>query len=170
MIGLIINHDTKYICDVMNLFKGCDVMNHINFNPERAEEYDYIVLSGGPGDPRAGREREKEWIKNTNKPILGICLGFQMICLAYGENMIELPRFRKLNENLTFVGENYNMAYNHSYYFDKVPSDFYGEVKNGLLTYIKHKSKPVLAFQGHPEITKDGSKMKDFFIEKIVNH
>jgi GMP synthase-like glutamine amidotransferase len=85
MAGLIINHNTKYIGKVIGLFKDCDVMHWTNFNAERAESYDYIVLSGGPIDIDGDNiKEEKEWLYKTNKPILGICLGLQILCLAYG--------------------------------------------------------------------------------------
>lgn len=171
MAGLIINHDTKYIGNVIKLFKGCDVMHYTNFNAERAETYDYIVLSGGPIDITGDNiKEEKEWLKITNKPILGICLGLQILCLVYGEEMHKFQHNRKINENLKFIDTNYMMFYNHIYYFNKVPNDFVGEVKNNILVYIKHKTKPVLAFQGHPEMTEQGEKIRDFFLSEIVKH
>jgi len=166
---LIINHDTKYICKLIDLFNGCDVMNYRNFDPLKCETYNYIILSGGPinidGD---NIKEEKMWLKETNKPILGICLGFQILCLIYGSKMNKFEHNRKLNEKLKFVDDEYNMFYNHIYYFKEIPMDFVGEIKNNLITYIKHKTKPILAFQGHPEMTEHGYKIKDFFIEKIV--
>ena len=173
MAGLIINHRTKYIGKVIQLFPGCDVMDYANFNAERCETYDYIVLSGGPIDIVDNNiKEEKEWLFKTDKPILGICLGLQILCLVYDESLIynkfERNYNRKLNENLRFVDTDYNMFYNHSYYFNKLPSDFVGEIKGGIVTYMKHKTKPVIAFQGHPEMTENGGKIKDFFLEKIV--
>lgn len=171
MKGLIINHETKYIGKLMHLFKGCDVMNYINFNAERAESYDYIILSGGPIDIDGENiKEEKTWLSETHKPILGICLGLQILCLVYGEKMNKFSANRKINENLRFVDTNYNMFYNHTYYFSKIPENFVGEIKNNVVTYMKHKTKPVLAFQGHPEMTEQGEKIKDFFLEKIVKN
>ena len=173
MVGLIINHNTKYIGKLIQLFKGCDVMNYANFNAERCETYDYIVLSGGPIDIDGDNiVEEKEWLKITNKPILGVCLGLQILCLVYDETIIynKFPGNynRKLFDGLHFVDTDYNMFYNHSYYFNQIPKDFVGEVKNNILTYMKHKIKPVVAFQGHPEMTENGEHIKDFFLNEIV--
>jgi len=171
MKGLIINHDTKYIGKLIQLFKGCDVMNYVNFNEKIAETYDYIILSGGPIDITGDNIKdEKNWLKNTNKPILGICLGLQIICLVFGGNMNKFLHNRKLNESFKFIDTNYNMFYNHIYYFNRVPDDFIGEVMDDVVTYIKHKNKPILAFQGHPEMTEQGDKIRDFFIEKMVKN
>jgi GMP synthase-like glutamine amidotransferase len=173
MAGLIINHDTKYIGKIIQLFKGCDVMHWQNFNAERAETYDYIILSGGPIDITGNNiKEEKEWLKNTNKPILGICLGIQILCLVYDETLVmnTLPHNRKLNERVHFINEDYNMFYNHMYYFNKIPKDFVGDINNGILIYMKHKTKPVVAFQGHPEMTENGEKIKNFFIDTLVKN
>jgi len=169
MVGLIINHRTKYIGNVVRLFEGCDVMDYKHFNPERCEEYDYIILSGGPIDITGDNiKEEKQWLSKTNKPILGICLGIQILSLVYGETMYKFVANRKLNEKVRFVDTDYNMFYNHTYYFNKIPKDFVGEVKNNVLIYMRHKTKPILAFQGHPEMTDNGEKIRDFFLSKVV--
>ena len=170
MKGIIINHDTRYIGDIIKLFYGCDVIHFKNFNIDQVESYDYVILSGGPTpDPTFENIKEEiEWIKKTEKPILGICLGIQIICAAFGGNMKRFEKNRKLNENLKFVDIDYNMLYNHSYYFDQIPQDFVGEIKNNVVVWIKHKTKPILAFQGHPEVTENGEKIKEFFLTKII--
>ena len=169
MKGLVINHRTKYIGKVVQLFVGCDVMDYMNFKAEVAESYDYIVLSGGPIDITGDNIKdEKEWLRTTEKPILGICLGIQILCLVYGEEMYKFPHNKKVNEHVRFVDTDYNMFYNHSYYFNKIPNEFIGEVKNNIVIYMRHKTKPILAFQGHPEMTEQGEKIRDFFFEKIV--
>jgi len=170
MKGLIINHNTKYIGNLISLFEGCDVINYNNFDPEKAETYDYVILSGGPtiDETFENIKEEKDWLLKTNKPILGICLGIQILCFIYGGVMKKFEKNRKLNENFKFVDTNYNMLYNHSYYFDEIPEDFIGEIKNNMVVWIKHKTKPILAFQGHPEVTENGEKIRDFFLTKIV--
>lgn len=173
MAGLIINHNTKYIDNVIKLFNECDIMHYTDFNSSKAEEYDYIILSGGPIDITGDNiKEEKEWLKITNKPVFGICLGLQILCLVYDESLIynKFPGNwnRKLNESMRFIKDNYNMFYNHSYFFNKIPKDFVGEIKDNILLYIKHKTKPVIAFQGHPEMTNNGEKLKEFFLKEIV--
>ena len=173
MKGLIINHDTQYIGNIINLFKNCDVIHYTNFNENRVEEYDYIILSGGPikitGD---NIKDEKEWLLKTNKPVLGICLGFQIICLTYDDkikyNKFENNYNRKINEKFYFDDLEYDMFYNHSYYFNEIPNGFYGILENGILKYIKHDIKPIMAFQGHPEMTNYGWEIKDYFIKNLV--
>jgi anthranilate/para-aminobenzoate synthase component II len=170
MRGLIINHNTQYLDKLVELF-NCDVMNHIDFNVEKVEQYDYIILSGGPIDISKETDivAEKDWLRETNKPILGICLGLQILCLVYDETLEykELEHTRKLYENIQFENVDYDMFYNHSYYFSKVPEGFDGKVRNNILIYMKHRQKPIIAFQGHPEMSEHGEEIRDYFLSMI---
>ena len=49
MKGLIINHNTQYIDKLVELFE-CDVMNHVDFDVDKVEQYDYVILSGGTNE------------------------------------------------------------------------------------------------------------------------
>ena len=170
MKGLIINHNTQYIDKLIELFE-CDVMNHVDFDVEKVEQYDYIILSGGPIDISKENDivAEKEWLIQTNKPILGICLGLQILCLVYDESLIykELEYTRKLKESVLFENIDYDMFYNHSYYFSKVPEGFDGEVRTNILIYMKHLTMPIFAFQGHPEMSEQGEKIRDYFLNMV---
>ena len=171
MKGLIINHNTQYLDKLIKLFDDCDIMNHKDFNIEKVEQYDYIVLSGGPIDISKANDiaEEKEWLKQTNKPILGICLGLQILCIVYDKalNYKRFWRNRKMYEYLIIDDKNYDMFYNHSYYFSEIPEGFDGLVRNNILIYMEHKEKPIIAFQGHPEMTEQGPEIKEHFLNMI---
>jgi len=170
MKGLIINHNTQYIDKLVELF-DCDVMNHTDFNSEIVEQYDYVILSGGPINISEDNDifTEKEWLRQTNKPILGICLGLQILCLVYDENLEykQLDENRKLFENINIDNKEYEMFYNHSYYFNTVPEGFVGEVRNNILVYMRHLTKPIMAFQGHPEMIENGEEIRDYFLKNL---
>ena len=55
-------------------------------------EYDGVVLSPGPGDP-APLERETETVRELlgRTPVLGVCLGHQLIARAVGRATFKLP-------------------------------------------------------------------------------
>ena len=56
-----------------------------------AEAPDGIVLSNGPGDPRENRDCAAEIRKILgSKPVMGICLGHQLIALALGGETVKL--------------------------------------------------------------------------------
>ncbi len=54
---------------------------------------DGVVLSNGPGDPAALPQcvREVQALANSGIPILGICLGHQLLALALGAKTYKLP-------------------------------------------------------------------------------
>ena len=60
--------------------------------PERLARHDGVLLSNGPGDPEPLRQ-ETETVRDLlgNVPILGICLGHQLLALATGLETFKLP-------------------------------------------------------------------------------
>lgn len=70
---------------------------HVNdFSSSDAEKFDVVVLSGGSkfsvnGLHKEIYDREIEFIQTTQKPVIGICLGFQLIAKAFGSKIERLP-------------------------------------------------------------------------------
>ncbi|MCK4241688.1 MAG: glutamine-hydrolyzing carbamoyl-phosphate synthase small subunit [Candidatus Atribacteria bacterium] len=129
-----------------------------NFLEEKA---DGIILSNGPGDPKKCRETI-EFVKKAfskNIPILGICLGSQILGLAAGANTFKLKYgHRSQNQPCIEMGTNrcYITSQNHGYAVDSstLPQDwrewFYNnndETNEGIV----HISRPFFGVQFHPE-------------------
>jgi carbamoyl-phosphate synthase small subunit len=129
-----------------------------NFLEEKA---DGIILSNGPGDPKKCRETiefvKKAFVKNI--PILGICLGSQILGLAAGANTFKLKYgHRSQNQPCIEMGTNrcYITSQNHGYAVDSstLPQDwgewFYNN-NDGTNEGIIHISRPLFGIQFHPE-------------------
>ena len=67
------------------------VFPHV-FDPDEVATYDGVLLSNGPGDP-APLVEETEALRRIlgRVPVLGICLGHQLLGLATGHETVKLP-------------------------------------------------------------------------------
>lgn len=142
-----------------------------NFLEEKADD---IILSNGPGDPKKCYETielvKKAFSKNI--PILGICLGSQILGLAAGANTYKLKYgHRSQNQPCMEIGTNrcYITSQNHGYAIDSgtLPKDwrewFYNnndKTNEGII----HISKPFFGVQFHPE-SSPGSDDTEFIFD-----
>lgn len=125
------------------------------------KKVDGIVISNGPGDPKMCRDTIKNVRKALSKniPVLGICLGSQILALAAGANTYKLKYgHRSQNQPCVEVGTKrcYIASQNHGYAVDSdtLPEDwrewFYNN-NDGTNEGILHISKPFFGAQFHPE-------------------
>ena len=136
---------------------------------------DAIILSPGPGVPSDYPDLIK-LVKETNKPILGICLGLQIINVAFGGTLVNLQQVWHGIARKTIIDNTDPIFYNipsviktgryHSWVADKVPDCFRVIAKDidGFTMAIKHISLPIYAVQFHPE-----SILTDYGKQIIVN-
>ncbi len=146
------------------------------------EEADGILLSNGPGDPKMCKETIENVKKalTRNTPILGICLGSQILALAAGADTFKLkyghrsqnqPCLESGTKRCYITSQNHGYAVNH----ETLPEDwrewFYNlndETSEGLL----HIAKPFFGTQFHPEASPgpdDTEVIFDMFIRSISN-
>ncbi len=149
-----------------------------NLNP------DAIILSPGPGKPEdAGIciDVVKEFYNEI--PILGVCLGHQSICQAFGGNISYAKRLMhgksskiSLDYDFIFKGlpSEINVGRYHSLSLveDTLPDclEIISKAKDdGEIMAVKHKEFNVYGLQFHPEsiLTSDGLTIMGNFIEKV---
>lgn len=121
---------------------------------------DGVILSNGPGDP----ERVTYAIENTQrllgkKPIFGICLGHQILCLAMGGRTYKLKfGHHGGNHPVKYLptGRVEITSQNHNYCVDI--SSLRGQVRlthknlyDGTEEGMEHVELPVFSVQYHPE-------------------
>ena len=144
------------------------------------EKTDGIVLSNGPGNPKMC-QATIENVKNAlskNTPILGICLGSQILALAAGADTYKLKYgHRSQNQPCLEVGTKrcYIASQNHGYAVDSdtLPEDWREWfINNNDKTNegIVHISKPFFGAQFHPEASPgpdDTEFLFDMFVRAI---
>ena len=148
----------------------------------RALKPDRIILSPGPGRPEdagviiaVAKELGKEI------PILGVCLGHQAICAAYGATVTYAKELMHGNqsdassdtESLLFKGcpKKAKVARYHSLAADAdtMPDclKITATTDDGEIMAVEHKEYPIYGVQFHPEsiMTPDGKQMLSNFIK-----
>jgi carbamoyl-phosphate synthase small subunit len=144
------------------------------------EEYDGLFISNGPGDPAVCDITVKHIRKAIadEKPIMGICLGNQLLALAAGAKTYKL-KYGHRSHNQPVLLDNTNRCFitsqNHGFAIDNdsIPSDWeilFHNVNDNTNEGIRHKTKPFFSTQFHPEATSgpvDTEYLFDDFIENI---
>lgn len=139
-----------------------------------------IILSGGKGNPYEPLNLTSNFVAlmNFNVPILGFCLGHEILAVAYRGRIKRLSEYHGKKEMVTitrpedpiFKGLNkteVSLVKRHSFHVSELPSSFesIGKSLTCPNEIIKHKQKPLYGFQAHPEVSgEDGMLMVRNFL------
>lgn len=135
---------------------------------------------GDPEDCEIGIQTVKK-LYNSNVPILGICLGHQLMALATGAKTAKLKYgHRGPNHPVKDLstGRVYITSQNHGYYVKedsidkKVCEVSFINLNDGTVEGLKYKNKNIKTVQFHPEACpgpEDTSYIFDEFLEEVKN-
>ncbi len=127
-----------------------------------ARNPDGVVLSNGPGDPAATGEYAVPEIRkliDSGKPLMGICLGHQMLALALGAKTVKMNQgHHGANhpvKDLT-TGKVEIVSMNHGFTVDRdslpdAVQETHVSLFDGTNCGIALKDRPVFSVQHHPE-------------------
>jgi len=141
------------------------------------ESYDGLFISNGPGDPKMNAKTIEHLRRalQMDRPIMGICLGNQLLALAAGANTYKLPYgHRSHNQPVIMRGTDrcFITSQNHGFAIDTktLPGDWeilFENANDGTCEGIRHKAKPVFAAQFHPEAS-GGPNDTEFLFDEFI--
>ena len=155
--------------------------DQITSNQILKKKYNKIVISPGPGNPNQSGNCLKI-VKSLYKkiPILGVCLGHQIIGQVFGSKIVQAKRLMhgKTSKIITKklgilknLPKSFEATRYHSLIIDKKSLSKHLEItaesKDGLIMGVQHKKYNVHGVQFHPESikTKLGIKILKNFIK-----
>ncbi|XP_068154549.1 multifunctional protein r [Drosophila tropicalis] len=144
-------------------------------------DYDALFLSNGPGDPEKCTEivqQVRKVVSAGKKPIMGICLGHQLLAKAigcstykmkYGNRGHNLPCLHRASGRCLMTSQNHGYAVD----LEHLPKDWdelFVNANDGTNEGIVHRTKPYFSVQFHPEHhagPRDTEFLFDVFLEAI---
>jgi para-aminobenzoate synthetase len=146
----------------------------------RKLDFDAVILSPGPGRP----ERRRDFglcetiLKDSGKPVLGVCLGHQGIGYFSGGKVTHAPepmhgRLSRIRHNGTHlfrgIPSPFNATRYHSLIVSEVPDclEVDAVTEDGLVMGMHHKDLPLWGVQFHPEsiASEYGDRIVENFLE-----
>ena len=167
-----------------------------------AHHFDGVFISNGPGDPTHCQETVyhlSRLMESSQVPVMGICLGHQLLALAAGARTIKLKYGNRAHNipalDLT-TGQCHITSQNHGYAVDTatLPSDYkeyfvnlndgsnegmslkFALEETSLTNIYKgmiHKTRPIFSTQFHPEAKggpMDSSYLFDMYFENVQRY
>jgi carbamoyl-phosphate synthase small subunit len=142
---------------------------------ENSDNFDAIVISNGPGNPKMV-DKTIQTIKQAltySLPILGICLGNQILALACGADTYKLKYgHRSQNQPCVEIDSQrcFITAQNHGYAVNEntLPEGFqvwFRNANDNTNEGIRHWKKPIRSIQFHPEATPGPTDTEHIFDE-----
>ncbi|MBI2019667.1 glutamine-hydrolyzing carbamoyl-phosphate synthase small subunit [Candidatus Daviesbacteria bacterium] len=143
-------------------------------------DFDAVLVSNGPGDPSKAVKTisNVRQILSKNIPTFGICLGSQIIALASGAKTYKLkfghraqnqPVQDQISKKAIITSQNHGFAVDVET-LSKDWEEWFLNLNDGTNEGVRHRKKPFMAVQFHPEASPgpaDGGYLFDEFLERI---
>ena len=160
----------------------CTVVRNDQLKVSDADDYDGVLISPGPGTPEAAGISVElvKYCAQKQISLLGVCLGHQVIAVAYGATVSRAPELLHgktsvVNHNnksvLADIPTPFTATRYHSLAIEKqtLPDEIEvtGSTDSGVIMAIQHKTLPICGVQFHPEsvLTEHGYQMIGNWLE-----
>jgi GMP synthase (glutamine-hydrolysing) len=181
MVKIIVINNFGQTCHLINravrdLDQEVELMKNTSSVDEiMKKEPDGLILSGGPALERTGNC--SAYLREIDLPILGICLGHQVMAQAYGGTVrtgsaggyaaVEIEILEE-NDILKGLGPVTKVWASHADEVLNLPPDFIRLARSNIceVEAMKHNEKPLYGVQWHPEVShteRGNDLLRNFF-------
>ena len=185
-IILVINNYGQFAHLILRTLRDLEVnsemvKNTLSVNELFEKEPDGLIMSGGPTMDRIGNC--KQYVLEVELPILGICLGHQLIAEAYdgvvskgtlGGYADVYVDVLEEDDILKGLGPTIKTWASHADEVKLAPLGFKTLARSDVcdIEAMKHPSKPIYSVQWHPEVahSEKGNELFLNFIDKCNSH
>lgn len=181
---LLVDNQTKHVEEWRNLLanKGIrlTVIPYSDCDVEYSKQFDLVILSGGSAiavpHNRIPFSKEIILILNSGIPVLGVCLGFELIAdtfgvmLKYREEKVAGFSEIKVTKPHAIFGDKKEFVVReaHKFYVDELTDDLDELARSSSgIEIFKHREKPIWGFQFHPEIVSPENQGTELFLNLI---
>ena len=173
------NLNTNYDLDVLSFLSRLDlnIIPHLVSKSNLLKNADGLILLGSGNIYKIDKTKEnkirdkieKQLFKlfyKSDKPILAICRGFQLIMDIYKIKLTKMNGHVRQNHNLIIKNSNFifhkNLRVNsfHEYCVNKIPKNFkiVSKASDETIEIAEHKNKKILCLMFHPERKMDSKE------------
>lgn len=185
---LVIDNGSQYLENILYRISENHSVEVLSYRPgvfiNPNSDTDMVILSGGMVNEvldKVGRQyyyqSQFDFIRNSNLPIFGICLGLQMMSVAMGGSLRRMPKLINTNKTIKLNHEGHELL-DHGDFFVHTRHQWVAneEPQTGFrvlatssegIEIIHHKNRHLFATQFHPEIDTDYNSEKQFW--RLVN-
>ncbi len=144
------------------------VVSYDKFNLPEPNHYDLVVISPGPGTP--ADYPGYEHIIDSGQPVLGICLGMQLLNEHFGGETARLEGcVHGKTDSILWNGRQETVARYHSLHVSRVGDglEVLSQNEAGVPMALGNKAKRVMGYQFHPEsfMTENGGT---FIVDELA--
>ena len=149
-----------------------------------AHHFDGVFISNGPGDPthcRSTSDNLRKLMNSSQIPIMGICLGHQLLAIAAGAQTTKM-KYGNRAHNIPALdlstGKCHITSQNHGYAVDPTTlpdtfKEYFTNLNDGSNEGLIHKSRPIFSTQFHPEAKGgplDSSYLFDAYLRSVKQY
>lgn len=151
--------EQEFILPLQNIVKNSVVKHYKKLTERDLRNADKIIISGTAIQDFEYLEQDFSWLKNFDKPVIGICAGMQIIVKEFGLKLIKSANFGV--KKVKVDAQNKICEGTFDAYFLHTKNVFVAENFEILATtdkmpaIIKHKEKQIYGCIFHPEVLNE---------------